>query len=563
MKRKCVFIGKKVLTMALVAVMGISALSGCGLSKKTVETGDVSVEEASKETVDILPSKEETKGSEEDNSLFPIVITKHNVVCKSGDIEAATGQYPEFFFPDDLSLKYPKLRDTLERFNESWKEETIKSVAEYGHYKLIDNYAPDAVYASEITVSIIRADERLFTFAESVYDYSGGAHPNHETNFYNLDPVTGNTVPLTDVITAKPGPETSQMFWQRLYDTYPDLVEEFKSYDFGYDFDTGEEIDTFEQKLKEDNFSWAVLPDGLWIYFSPYEVATYATGYLEMNFSDADYPGLVVDAFKVKDAFDADKNVKYVEDTEVAEITPQEPVYDGPSSISNPCWEGFTNWSFSKDNLQYVTLEKIKEDKTDWIDTSVWCEETNIPRKEFPYEDENYRYSPCSPVEYDYMYTELEIYDKASSEKLYDIDLYTLANGPDDEKDKYSAVTQYIRWARLIDGMLYVELSMNGYASEEPDSSYMVGINLESNQVAFRSEPQTANAENFAVVNDCIICGYGFTSEPDYLYILNRYTGECLEKIPVNSAPEHIEVVGDTLYVCCYNTAYEFKIVKK
>ena len=211
-----------------------------------------------------------------------------------------------------------------------------------------------------------------------------------------------------------------------------------------------------------------------------------------------------------------------------------------------------------------MTLEKAKEEKTDWIDLTEWFAANCIDAPAFPNTDEyGNRYIFDSSVEYDYMYTELKITDEDTGEVICDYDLNTLANGPDEEKGEYSFTTQFIRWARRVDDMLYVELSIAGYASEEPNSSYIVGINLLSDQVVFRTEPQTANCQTFEVVKDTIICGYGFTAEPDHLYILDRYTGERIEEIPVNSAPEHIEAVGDTLYVACYNTAYEFKIKEK
>ena len=34
------------------------------------------------------------------------------------------------------------------------------------------------------------------------------------------------------------------------------------------------------------------------------------------------------------------------------------------------------------------------------------------------------------------------------------------------------------------------------------------------------------NSMNFVVKGDVILCGYGFTSEEDYLYQINRNTGE-------------------------------------
>ena len=52
----------------------------------------------------------------------------------------------------------------------------------------------------------------------------------------------------------------------------------------------------------------------------------------------------------------------------------------------------------------------------------------------------------------------------------------------------------------------------------------------------------------------------GFTDEPDYIYLLDRFTGQTMDKIKVNTAADQFEVVDDTLFVATYNTAYEFKI---
>ena len=105
-----------------------------------------------------------------------------------------------------------------------------------------------------------------------------------------------------------------------------------------------------------------------------------------------------------------------------------------------------------------------------------------------------------------------------------------------------------------------MSLIHNGYSSEEPNSNYMVAIDPNTGYVLWRSEPLVANSDNFLLINDTIVCGYGFTAEPDFIYLLDRFTGQIMEKIPVNSAPDQFNAVGDTLYVATYNTAYEFKI---
>ena len=69
-----------------------------------------------------------------------------------------------------------------------------------------------------------------------------------------------------------------------------------------------------------------------------------------------------------------------------------------------------------------------------------------------------------------------------------------------------------------------------------------------------------ANSRNFVVGEDTIICGYGFTEEDDYLYILSRHSGAVLEKRKLRTAPDYFIPMGDALYVLTYDTAYEYKI---
>ena len=71
-----------------------------------------------------------------------------------------------------------------------------------------------------------------------------------------------------------------------------------------------------------------------------------------------------------------------------------------------------------------------------------------------------------------------------------------------------------------------------------------------------------SNAANFELVGDYLVTGYGFTQEPDFLFLLRRRDGAAVEKIPLKSAPDYIIRRGDRLYVRTYNTNYIFQIVQ-
>jgi len=108
--------------------------------------------------------------------------------------------------------------------------------------------------------------------------------------------------------------------------------------------------------------------------------------------------------------------------------------------------------------------------------------------------------------------------------------------------------------ACLIDGIFYGVSVANGYA--QPDTCFMFAYDLENDKLLWRSADQTCNSMNFIVKNDVIICGYGFTSEKDYLYQLNRHTGEILSRLELKKMPDLLVAQDNMLYVHTYSYNY-------
>ncbi|MCH3999469.1 MAG: hypothetical protein LKG90_05415 [Lachnospiraceae bacterium] len=72
-------------------------------------------------------------------------------------------------------------------------------------------------------------------------------------------------------------------------------------------------------------------------------------------------------------------------------------------------------------------------------------------------------------------------------------------------------------------------------------------------------DPQVANGKSFAKIYDNIVCGYGFTDEPDYIYILDAGDGHTVNRMSVKTAPSYFTLLGSYLYVACYDTGYVFR----
>ena len=484
-----------------------------------------------------------------------INIVSHKVTCEANGDVLAEGSYPEIILSDELKESYPKLKNEIDSQNSYWRSFAKDSVSEYAGYKTTDEIDTGYPYTSEAAAEVLRADDSIFTIYESKYDYSGGAHPNHWGSTLNIDPVTGKHLEFQDVL--KDTKKTAEAINEVLYETYPDMTDEFDS--FIYRSEDQTVADAFEETIYNDTFTWALLPEGLKIFFSPYEIASYAAGEFEILLPYDKYPEIVQAAYVPKESFDKEKEVALSEGfAEQVEVSIHEEAT--VITVPNKSWSSYSEDGRGMDDGEHVAISKISEEKTDWLDTEVWADKNGFEVASLPYSDDKYIYEGYNPMEYEYMSNGLKIYDAATNLLLYDLDLYTLCNGPDEETGRYSATTQYIRWAKIYDGTLYVSVGHNGYASVEPKSSYIVAIAPDTGYVLWRSEPLVSNANNFQIVKDTIICGYGFTAEDDFIYLLDRFTGQRMDKIKVNSGPDQFEVLGDTLYVATYNTAYEFKI---
>ena len=112
--------------------------------------------------------------------------------------------------------------------------------------------------------------------------------------------------------------------------------------------------------------------------------------------------------------------------------------------------------------------------------------------------------------------------------------------------------------ACLLDDIFYGISVTNGYA--QPDSCFMFAYDLENNKLLWRSGDQTSNTMNFIVKKDVIICGYGFTSEKDYLYQLNLHTGEVIASLELKKQPDLLVPQDNMLYVHTYSYNYTIEM---
>jgi len=143
--------------------------------------------------------------------------------------------------------------------------------------KLEQNWALDA------NLELNTETNNIICIVYDVYSYTGGAHPNIFTTFFNFDKETGDTISLSNIF--KPGFEPKLNA----------LID--KKYREINDLKPGDNLvnkgGLFENSIKY-NYNFAITKDsvtntmGLEFLYNEYEIASYAAGPIEIEFTRAE-----------------------------------------------------------------------------------------------------------------------------------------------------------------------------------------------------------------------------------------------------------------------------------
>jgi hypothetical protein len=137
---------------------------------------------------------------------------------------------------------------------------------------------------------------------------------------------------------------------------------------------------------------------------------------------------------------------------------------------------------------------------------------------------------------------------------LYGFDFKSYVWPPRIRPGEREFVYEEVVWAREADGVLYVENAHSTYASSSYEqNAYITAIALKTKRALWRSPALVANAKDFVVTGRYLVTGYGFTAEPDYLYLLDRRNGRVVERLLLPNAPDRISRHGNELHVRTYD----------
>jgi len=143
--------------------------------------------------------------------------------------------------------------------------------------------------------------------------------------------------------------------------------------------------------------------------------------------------------------------------------------------------------------------------------------------------------------------------ETASPRIRYGLD-FTSYGSPPPARPGEQGFFQEIRWAAEVGGILYVANAHRTYASFSRGlNAYLTAVDTRRRKVLWRSGSLLANAATFDVVGHYIVAGYGFTAEPDFLYLIDRRDGKVVQRLPLPSAPDYIIRKGRQVFVRTYD----------
>ncbi len=162
-----------------------------------------------------------------------------------------------------------------------------------GDYNANADWTP---YFCNVLYTPGRIDLAVLSLYGNNTSWVGGAHPSHNCTSANYDLITGDVLTLGSIL-------TNQDALDSLCDLLIEQVAEIKAEKYLYS-DYEETIRGRFSKNESYNEAWYFSNEGLSFYFSPYEIAPYASGIITVTIPYEKLTGIIEDRY-----FPAEKDV--------------------------------------------------------------------------------------------------------------------------------------------------------------------------------------------------------------------------------------------------------------
>lgn len=222
--------------------------------------------------------------------------------------------------------------------------------------------------------------------------------------------------------------------------------------------------------------------------------------------------------------------------------------------MENPSWEYYCATEPAS-LAAPLKLTKLTQEANQITDTDDWFEKNNLSLNV----EDSGKYGLGIPSDENGGKCRIQVVDGEKGE-VFELDFSDFEYAGDFKQSEKEFVRQQIRYAQVKDHILYLSIGHLTYAESSPHNAYVAAVDLAEKKLLWKSQPLVSNAANFVIKGDVLLCGYGFTEEPDYIYQLDLGSGKVIDKTAVKSKADYLILKDNILYVRTYNTDYTFRI---
>lgn len=276
---------KIVVAAVLIAILG---LCGCTSGSKP-EPGTTQAEnsEEKSESSKKLQTATDPGQTDADKNLIRTIImandeSLHDMNNNKYRLKCV---YETISLDEESAKKYPELERALKAYSEELLAEQRKII---GQAEKDPNLKEgfDMYYENSFNLEATRADSDILSCRTTLFQYTGGAHPNSYVEGVSFDSKTGKRLQLSDVVTSKE--DLIHVVWKCLKDNYSD--EAF--------WDLEGSMNSY-LKDPEYELKWYLSSDGLCVSFDPYILSSYGMGRFDVVVPYAEHPSLFKDGIPV------------------------------------------------------------------------------------------------------------------------------------------------------------------------------------------------------------------------------------------------------------------------
>ena len=222
--------------------------------------------------------------------------------------------------------------------------------------------------------------------------------------------------------------------------------------------------------------------------------------------------------------------------------------------MENPSWEYYCATEPAS-LAAPLKLTKLTQEANQITDTDDWFEKNNLSLNV----EDSGKYGLGIPSDENGGKCRIQVVDGEKGE-VFELDFSDFEYAGDFKQSEKEFVRQQIRYAQVKDHILYLSIGHLTYAESSPHNAYVAAVDLAEKKMLWKSQPLVSNAAKFVSKGDVLLCGYGFTAEPDYIYQLDLGSGKVIDKTAVKSKADYLILKDNILYVRTYNTDYTFRI---